>query len=56
MSEPGEQPQQRSILERFRNAKETPGVSKAELEREFVRLTDRGDDQAKKGLADIFDL
>ena len=49
----GEQ-QPQKIVERIKNTKETLGVSRRQLEQEFARLTERGDDQAKKELSDIF--
>jgi hypothetical protein len=50
----GEQKPQ-SILERLKSAKETLEVSRRELEHEFVRLSERGDEPAKKELSDVFD-
>ena len=47
--------EQQSILERIKNAKETLGVSPRQLADEFDRLFGQGDEQAKKGVSELFD-
>src|SRR5215218_7011036 len=49
------EPKLQSILERIRIAQDRLRVSPRELEKEFVRLAEQGDKQAKKELSDVFD-
>lgn len=56
MRERGEQPDQRSILEKIRSAsnQEDLGVTIIDLENEFVRLTKTGDAQTMRDLFDAY--